>query len=168
MTKANPDTEMSVSPRRPNSQSQRTKRFQKLPRQNLFPMFLIISPSWVRMITPQATRLKKVSPPPMRKASATLRKRTSTPSRMRQMMTSTLKITSDLRPNWKPKRPRSVSWRATWSLPLSRSRTTTIGPPVMRKTMKVRTKRSSRRSRRSEVAPLPRRPTRRDRGSRRT
>jgi hypothetical protein len=80
MTKANPNTEMSVSPRRPNSQSQRTKRFRKLPPQNLFPMFLITFLTLARMITPQATRLKKGSPPPMRKASVTLRKRTLTPS----------------------------------------------------------------------------------------
>ena len=160
---------MSVSPRRPNLQSQRTKRFRKLPPQNQFLMFLITFLTLERMITPQATRLKKGSPPPMRKASVTLRKRTLTPSRMRQMMTSTSKITSDSRLNWKPKRPRSVSWKATKNPPLSHSRMTTIGPPVMRKTMKVRTRRSSRHSRRSEVAPpLPRRPTRRDMGSRRT
>jgi len=159
---------MSVSPRRLKSHSQRTKRFQNLPPQSQLLMFLITFPTLARMITPQATRMKKGSPPPMRKASVTLRKRTLTPSRMRQMMTSTLKITSDSRLSWKPKRPRSVSLTATKNPLLSHSRTTTIGPPVMKKTMKVRTKRSRRHSKRSEEAPLPGSLTRRGRGSRRT
>lgn len=77
MTKANPDIEMSVSPRRLKSHSQRTKRFQNLPpQQTQLLMFLITFPTLARMITPQATRMKKGSPPPMRKASVTLRKRT--------------------------------------------------------------------------------------------
>ena len=68
MTKANPDIEMSVSPRRLKSHSQRTKRFQRLPPQNQFLIFLITLLTLARLITPQATRMKKESPLLMRRA----------------------------------------------------------------------------------------------------
>jgi hypothetical protein len=113
------------------------------------------------IITPQKITRMKSRNPLTRKASVTLKKRTLTLSRMKQMMTSISKITSDSKLSWKPKKPRSVSLRANKNLHLNQNRTT-IGPQVMRKTMKVRTKRSSGPFKRSEEDLLLRRLTKRD------
>ena len=71
---------------------------------------------------------------------------------MKQRMTSISKITSDSKLSWKLKKPRSVSFRVNKTLHLNQNRTTT-GPQVMKKTMKVRTKRPRGHSKRSEEVP---------------
>lgn len=102
LTKANPYLEMSVKLRRlklPYQKTLRNQKFQKRSQHYQLLMFLEASHSRARIITPQTTRMKRRSLL-TRKASVTLKKKTLTLFRMKLMMTSTWKITSDSKLSW--------------------------------------------------------------------